>query len=364
MRKKAATWLVGIALVLGGIGFLVRSGSLQDYLSRVTPAPTQAQETRVQGVSVEAQKVKIGEVIEDIRAVGSLQPNESVAIAPEIAGRIASIPFGEGVRVNEGDILVELDPVILKAELDKARSDLTLASANRERATTLADQGSGTTRARDETNAAWRAAQVALALAEARLQKTTLRSPFSGVVGLRAVSPGAFVAPGQRIFDLVQVDPLKVDFRVSELNAPRIRVGQVVLIEPDAAPDVSFQGKIYAIDRIIDVNGRAMRLRATVPNPDGKLSPGFFARLRVVTQTRPSAVIVPESAIFPLAGRTLVYKVVNGRAVQVDVVLGQRMPGEVEVREGLAPEDIVVLSGQQRLRNGVAVRIVKSATGT
>jgi membrane fusion protein (multidrug efflux system) len=133
MRKKAATWLVGIALVLGGIGFLVRSGSLQDYLSRVTPAPTQAQETRSQGVSVEAEKVKIGEVIEDIRAVGSLQPNESVAIAPEIAGRIASIPFGEGVRVNEGDILVELDPVILKAELDKARSDLTLASANRQR---------------------------------------------------------------------------------------------------------------------------------------------------------------------------------------------------------------------------------------
>jgi membrane fusion protein (multidrug efflux system) len=151
---------------------------------------------------------------------------------------------------------------------------------------------------------------------------------------------------------------------MSELNAPRIRVGQVVLIEPDAAPDVSFQGKIYAIDPIIDVNGRAMRLRATVPNPDGKLSPGFFARLRVVTQTRSNAVIVPESAIFPLAGRTLVYKVVNGRAVQVDVVLGQRMPGEVEVREGLAPEDIVVLSGQQRLRNGVAVRIVKSATGT
>lgn len=129
----------------GAVCFLVRSGSLQDYLYNVTPAPIQAQEARSQGISVEAEKVKIGEVIEDIRPVGSLQPNESVAVASEIAGRIASIPFGEGVRVNEGDILVELDPVILKAELDKAHSDLTLATANRQRATTLAKQSSRTT---------------------------------------------------------------------------------------------------------------------------------------------------------------------------------------------------------------------------
>lgn len=360
MRVKAIVWLAGLALVVGAGGFLARD----NYLGKMTPAPTQAQENRAQGVAVEAARVSIGEVLEDIRAVGSLQPNESVAIAPEIAGRIASIPFGEGVRVKEGDILIELDPVILRAELDKARSDLTLATANRTRADTLAERGSGTTRARDEANAAYSAAQVALSLAEARLQKSTLQAPFSGVLGLRAVSPGAYVAPGQRIFDLVQVDPLKVDFRVPEMNAQKIRVGQTVLISPDAAADETYEGKIYAIDPLIDVNGRAIRLRANVPNPDGRLSPGFFARLRVVTERRPNAVIVPESAIFPLAGRTLVYKVVNGRAVQTDVVLGQRMPGQVEVREGLKADDLVVTSGQQRLRDGVVVRVVQNATGT
>ncbi|MFN3892344.1 MAG: efflux RND transporter periplasmic adaptor subunit [Beijerinckiaceae bacterium] len=359
MGKKAILWLAGLALIAGGGGFLARA----NYLSKVTPAPTQAQETRPLGVAVEATKVSVGEVIEDIRAVGTLQPNESVAVAPEIAGRIASIPFGEGVRVKEGDVLVELDPVILRAELDKARSDLTLATANRLRADTLAERGSGTTRARDEANAAYRAAQVALALAEARLQKSTLQAPFSGVLGLRAVSPGAYVAPGQRIFDLVQVDPLKVDFRVPELNASKVRVGQTVLISPDAALDEVTEGKIYAIDPLVDVNGRAIRMRATVPNPDGKLSPGFFARLRVVTERRQNAIIVPESAIFPVAGRTLVYRVVNGRAVQTDVVLGQRMPGQVEVREGLTADDVVVTSGQQRLRDGIAVRIVETARG-
>ena len=279
-------------------------------------------------------------MIDDIRAVGNLQPNEFVVIAPEIAGRIASIAFGEGAKVKEGAVLVELDPVILKADLDKARSDVTLASANRERAETLAERGSGTNRARDEANAAYRAAQVNLALAEARLSKSTLIAPFSGVMGLRAVSPGAYVAPGQRIVELVQVDPLKVDFRVPENNAPKVRVGQTVLIASDASPDGVYEGKIYAIDPLIDVNGRAIRLRANVPNADGKLSPGFFARLRVVTERRPNAILVPESAIFPLGGRTLVYKVVDGKAVQQDVTLGQRMPGQVEVREGLKPGDV------------------------
>jgi membrane fusion protein, multidrug efflux system len=362
MRKKAAIWLVVIAIAVGAGGFVAQS----NYLTKASsaPTPTRAQESRPQGVAVEAVKVKVGEVIDDIRAVGTLQPNEAIAVAPEIAGRILAIPFGEGVTVKQGDVLVELDPVILKAELDKAQSDLTLATANRQRAETLAERGSGTTRARDEANASYRAAQVALSLAEARLQKSTLQAPFSGVLGLRAVSPGAYVAPGQRIFDLVQVDPLKVDFRVPELSANKVRVGQTVLISPDAAIEEAFEGKIYAIDPLIDVNGRAIRLRAHVPNPDRKLSPGFFARLRVVTERRPNAIIVPESAIFPLAGRTLVYKVEKGRAVQVDVVLGQRIPGEVEVREGLKPDDVVITSGQQRLRNGVAVRIIQNAPGT
>ncbi|MBX9760502.1 MAG: efflux RND transporter periplasmic adaptor subunit [Beijerinckiaceae bacterium] len=360
MSGKGIVWLTGIVLLAAGGGFIVHS----NYLSHVAPARPQAQENRSQAVAVEAAKVTIGEVIEDIRAVGNLQPNESVIIAPEIAGRIASIGFGEGAQVKEGAILVELDPVILKADLDKARSDVKLATANRERAETLAERGSGTNRARDEANAAYRAAQVSVALAEARLSKSTLTAPFEGVVGLRAVSPGAYVAPGQRIVELVQVNPLKVDFRVPENNAPKVRVGQTVLIASDASPDGVYEGKIYAIDPLIDVNGRAIRLRANVPNADGKLSPGFFARLRVVTERRPNAILIPESSIFPLGGRTLVYKVVDGKAVQQEVVLGQRMPGQVEVREGLKPDDLIITSGQQRLRNGMAVRIVTATQGT
>jgi membrane fusion protein (multidrug efflux system) len=252
---------------------------------------------------------------------------------------------------------------MLKAELDKARSDLALAQANRERALTLAQHGSGTHRSRDEAQAAHQAAQANLALAEARLQKATLTAPLAGIVGLRTVSTGAYVVPDQRIVELVDVDPLKVDFRVAELNFAQLRVGQTILVSADAMPGVTFDGKIYAIDPIVDVNGRAIRLRAQVPNPDRRLSPGFFARIRIVIERRPNAVLVPESAIFPLDGKTLVYRVVNGRAVQTEVVLGQRLSGQVEVRQGLSSDDMVVRAGQQRLREGVPVQIVASRQG-
>lgn len=358
--QKRVSGLLALCFVIGVAAVVVYSVSPPN----ATPARPAAIEPRAQAIAIEAERVSVGEVIEDLRAVGNLQPNESVVIAPEIAGRIASIAFDEGARVEENAVLAELDPVILRADLEKARSDVMLATANRERADTLAERGSGTNRARDEANAAYRASQVALTLSEARLSKSVLTAPFSGIVGLRAVSPGAYVAPGQRIVELVQVDPLKVDFRVPEVSAPRVRVGQTVLITSDAAPDAVYEGRIYAIDPLVDVNGRAIRLRAHVPNPDSKLSPGFFARIRVVTDRRPNAIIIPESAIFPLGGRTLVYKVVDGRAVQQDVTLGQRMPGRVEVRDGLDADAVIVTSGQQRLRTGVTVRIVNATRGT
>lgn len=323
-----------------------------------------AQNQRSAGIAVEASPVSVDTVIEDIRAVGTLRPNESVVISAEISGRIASIRFREGESVKAGDVLVELDATILQAELDKVRSDAALAKANQERAMTLAQKGSGTQRTLDEAQAAHKAALANLALAEARLQKTALTAPLSGIVGLRTVSVGAYVTPGERIVELVETDPLKVDFRVPETNFAQLRIGQKILVAADAVPGVIFDGKIYAIDPIVDVNGRAIRLRAQVPNPDGRLSAGFFARIRIVIDQRPNAVLVPESAIFPLDGKTLVYRIVNGRAVQTEVVLGHRLPGQVEVRQGLSPNDTVIKAGQQRLRDGVQIQVVASPAGS
>lgn len=357
---KLRFWLIlaVLAAVIAGGGYWYVNAA-----AKKAPATGKAEAKGKAGparpVSVEVAGVTVDTVIEELQAVGTLQPNEAVTVAPEIAGRIERIAFTEGQAVKAGEVLVELDAAILKAELSKARSDLALAKANNERAVTLATQGMGTLRAKDEAQGAFQAAQANLELAEARLQKATLRAPLSGIVGLRAVSAGAYVAAGQRIVDLTSIHPLKLDFRVPELSLADVRKGQAVKVTVDALSGKAFEGEIYAIDPVVDVAGRAIRIRARVPNPRGELSPGLFARVQVTVGRRENALLIPESAVFAREEKTYVYRVVEGRAVRTAVVLGQRRPGFVEVREGLTREARVVTAGQQQVREGSQLQVAE-----
>ena len=312
--------------------------------------------------TVEAAPVTVDTVTRAINAVGSLKPNEAVVVSTEIAGRIARLPFAEGDKVSAGDTLVGLDAAILRAEVDKAQSTLTLAKANRSRAMTLAKQGTGTLRARDEAIAAYLEAEANLTLARARLAKATIKAPFSGVVGIRAVSVGAYVNPGERIVELADVDPIKVDFRVPALALIRLKPGMTIHVSVDAVPHRTFEGKIYVIDPIVNANGRAVRLQARIPNPDRTLSPGLFAGVRIVLDRHANAVLIPESAVFAEGDERYVYRIVDGRAIRTKIELGQRRPGQVEVRKGLDPESVVVTAGQQKIHDGSRVTIVKPKT--
>lgn len=315
------------------------------------------------GVAVETAAAVVDTVVEDIRAFGTLVANESVVISSEIPGRVARINFREAERVEAGQLLIALDAEILSAELARARSELALAAANQERAQTLARQGTGTLRARDEAEAAFHAARANLTLAEARLSKSVISAPFSGVVGFRAISVGAYVSPGDRIVELASIDPLKVEFRVSEVFLPHLRVGLPVRMTVDARPGEAINGEIVAVDPIVDVNGRAVRLRARVPNPDGLLLPGMFARIRIVMAERPLAVLVPEAAVFRDGDELFVYRVDSGKAVRTAVSIGQRLPGRVEVQSGIDRDAVVVTAGHQQLRDGARVEIVAGPGG-
>lgn len=355
-------WLIflAVALAIGAGAYLFVPG---------TPSPAERARAATgpaaeRGVAVEVQPVAVTTVVEDINAVGTLRPNESLFVAPEIPGRVARIRFDEGEKVEAGAALIELDASILRAEMAKARSDLALAKANYDRASTLASQGNASLRARDEGQAAFLAAQANLTLADARLQKATLMAPLSGVVGLRAVSVGAYVVPGEKIVELSDIETLKVDFRVPELRRATLRTGQRIMITADAVPGESFEGTIYALDPTVDVNGRAVRIRARVPNPDGRLSPGLFARIQIIVERRGDAVLVPESAVYAEAGKTYVFRVVDGRAQRVEVAIGQRRPGTVEIRAGLGPQDTVVTAGHLRLRNGSLVEVIRPQTSS
>lgn len=311
--------------------------------------------------TVEVARARQAKAANDIRAIGSLQSDEAVKLAPEIAGRISEIVFAEGRPVKQGDVIVKLDDALARAELAQAKARLDLASANNQRARTLSRSGNVTERTSDEAQAAYETATAERELAQARLDKHVLRAPFDGNAGVRTVSVGAFVTAGMPIVNIEKIDTLKVDFKVPELYLSTVTVRQQIEIQIDAIPGRTFTGEIYAINPLVDVNGRALQIRARLANIDQTLRPGLFARVIVKGLAEREVVMVPEAAILPRGGDTLVFRVENGQAFETRVKTGERKNGEVEILEGLLGEAVVVVAGQQKLRDGAAVEIVPAA---
>ncbi len=309
---------------------------------------------------VEVADVRLAKTTADIRAVGSLLSDEAVQIAPEVSGRIASIAFSEGEAVNQGDIVVKLDDSLAQAEVADAKARLTLSTNNNNRASALIRSGTVTARTRDEAVASFETGRTALALAETRVSKLTLRAPFNGYAGVRRVSAGAFVSAGTAIVNIEKIDVLKVAFKVPEIYLLAVQNGQSIELQVDAIPGRSFEGKIYAIDPLVDVNGRALEVRARVVNKDMVLRPGLFARVTVKGLVQQNVLMVPESALVPRGSESYVYRIANGKAAEQLVKLGQRLNGEVEILEGLDDKAAIVVAGQLKLRNGDAVEVIPS----
>jgi membrane fusion protein (multidrug efflux system) len=319
-------------------------------------------------VAVEAVPVRVGPAETSVDAVGTLVSNESVMLRPETTGRVASIAFTEGSAVRKGEILLELDSSIERAELAQAEAQRDLTQSNFERARELRRNNVGTQRALDEAAAALRTAQAQVDLARARLDKRRLAAPFDARAGLRKVSLGEYVTGGTDIVNLEQIDPLKVDFRVPELFLSGIEPRQRITLTVDAFPGESFQGVVRAIDPQIDRTGRAIVIRAEIDNRDGRLRPGLFARVRLTLAERAEALFIPEEAVQPQGDRHFVFKVVDGGEGQqvvrlTPVRLGSRKQGEVEVLEGLASGDVIVSAGLLKIRDGVPVRPVRPEEG-
>jgi len=308
---------------------------------------------------VEVARARAAAAATELQSVGTLASDEAVAIAAEVAGRIAEIGFKEGEPVKQGTVLVRFDDSLARADLSNVEANLRLAESNFQRATSLSQSGAGTQRSRDEAQAALDTGRAAVELARVRLDKTQIRAPFDGTVGLRTVSVGAYAQVGQELVNLEKIDTLKLDFRLPEMNLRDVSVGMSVEIRVDAFPDRRFEGRVYAIDPLIDVNGRALKIRARLENPGNVLRPGLFARVLVHGASRGDVVMVPEGAIVPRGGDVFVYRIDNGRVVQAKVTLGERRSGEVEILEGLAADASVVVAGHSRLRDGVEVEVVQ-----
>jgi len=363
--------LVLAALAGGAYWYFVKQGGTVAELTALVrggaaPTPGGASAAKPGGpggmppTAVEAVPVKIGNVARTVTAVGSLLSNESVVIRPEMAGRISEIAFQEGQRVAKGTVLVRLDDSIARATLAQAQASIAFSRAELSRADQLVRQNTGPLRTREQAAAKLQADEASVQLAKAQLDKQVLTAPFDGVLGLRKVSVGDYMQAGKDIVNIEAIDTLKLDFRVPEMFLSAVRIGQTLKVSVDAFAGRSFDGQVYAIDPLIDVNGRAVVIRARVANPDGALRPGLFARVALTLTVVPDAVLIPEQAIVAFGKEQFVFKVVEGKVAQTKVVLGERRNAEVEITQGLKPGDVVVTAGQLKIRDGVPVAVVNN----
>ena len=438
-------------------------------------------------VGVELVNVKKMLLRDDAEAVGTLRSRQNVMMRPEVAGRILSLGFGDGARVNVGQVLVQLDDTLQRAEVQQSLAQLSIARANHKRNQDLVSQNFVAQRVLDESAASLQVAEAQVSLSCARLERMRIVAPFSGVVGIRNINVGDFVKDGADLINLEDIGMLYVDYRLPERYQAKLAPGQIVELKIDALPGRLFKAKVEALDPLIEPNGRSIGMRAVLANgpgepiappggkkPDGSsaggpgkpgagpsasaasaaaqptnknpqtaspakpadgkpnkpsnssgassgngpvsgsfnspspqslgcppnqferarvapsgsnasgpLRPGMFARVSAVFAVKPDALVVPEEAIVPQGGKQFVIKAIPPSELpaqpasatasapeippgtqyvskRVEVKLGIRRGGQVEVTEGLNEGEPVVVAGQQRLqKDGTPLRVVE-----
>jgi len=320
---------------------------------------------------VDATVVRPGTVTERIRTNGTLRADESVELTAETAGKITDIRFEEGDRVDEGALLVQINDAELRAEkqllvqindaelrAEKQRLEhrLSLATDRAERQKQLLAEGGVSQEEYDATVNQVEVLRSELDLVEARIEKTQVRAPFDGIVGLRAVSEGTYLSPQTTITTLQRIDPIKIDFSVSEQYTSRVQSGQAVTFSVRNS-DQTLKGTVYAANTQVNADTRTLQLRARAPNPTKTLRPGMFADVTVTLGQITDAIVVPSFAVVPTLDGQRVFVAENGTAQPRNVSLGVRTDSTVQVTDGLSVRDTVITSGIQDLRTGLPIRI-------
>jgi membrane fusion protein, multidrug efflux system len=317
-------------------------------------------------VTVDVARVEVTRVVDDAQTVGSLRSRQGVMLRPEVSGRITQLNFRDGERVRKGQLLVQFDDQLQLAQVKQSQAELSIAQANQKRNQELLAQNFVSQRSLDESAANLEVAQAKLALAQATAARLKIVAPFAGIAGIRNVNVGDYLKDGADIVNLEDIDTVYVDYRLPERFQTQVRPGQKATVELDALPGRKFAAQVKAVDPLIDANGRSIGVRASIVNQKLLLRPGMFARVTTVFGVRETARVIPEEAIVPQSGKQYVIKLVpgpdrNGLVSQrVEVKVGIRRPGQVEILEGLKEGDTVVTAGQQRLqRDGSPVKVLE-----
>lgn len=290
-----------------------------------------------------------------IEALGTARANESVLVTAKVTETVVRVNFEDGDLVEAGHVLVDLSGRAELAGLEEAAAAYREAQQQFERSRQLTAQKLIPASQLDAQRATMEAARARLDATRARLDDRVITAPFAGVLGFRQVSPGTLVTPGTTIASLDDISVIKLDFAVPEAFLSALAPGQAISALSAAWPEREFTGEVRTVDSRVDPVTRAVTVRAELPNPERLLRPGMLLTLRIFQPER-QALVVPEIAVVQVARSAHVFRVAgDGTVEQVDVVLGARRAGEVEVVSGLAAGDRIVVDGTVKLRPGMRV---------
>ena len=299
-------------------------------------------------------------VAESISLVGSLLANEAVEIQSEIEGTILEIKFNEGDRVEKGQLLVQLDERKLSASVSEAEANFKLNKANYDRAQQLFNDKLISKQEFDLAASTFQANEAALELKRQQLKDTRITAPFSGIVGARNVSPGQVIDKKTTITWLTDLDPVKLEVNVPERFITQLKVGQKIDLTVSSAGTNKVSGDVYFLSPAVDPATRTLLVKAKVPNAEARLKPGMLATLNLTLVQRDNAIVIPEAAIARVMDNDVaMIFTVNGSDVaeMKTVKLGVRLPGKVEILNGVEAGDRVIVEGLQKIGPGSKVKL-------
>lgn len=312
--------------------------------------------TPVEIVVVESQTV-----VDRFEALGTIEAENAVSIVSEIDAVVEQLPFREGETIKKGALIAQLDDSQLAAELKRAEALRDQNQANYNRMKSVVDQGAGSAQDLDDALANLKVANANLGLAKARFDKTRILAPFSGSIGARRVSPGAFLRTGQIITDLAQIDRLRINFSAPERYLSKLKRGAKVNVSTTAYPGTELQGEIDVIDPVLDAVTRSARIIAVMANPGERFKPGMSANISAVLNQRENALTIPNEAVFVNGDQSFVFIIKqDSTVVKAAITLGARLADVVEVLSGLSTGSKIVKAGHQKLFDGAKVQPVSS----
>ena len=309
-------------------------------------------------VQVEVMKILPSRLENKVVVTGSIQANESLELKSESGGKITRIHFQEGKAVKKGELLVEVNDEEILAQLQKEKYNVKLNQDIEFRQRKLLEKDAISREEYDNVLNRLNTTKADVKLLEAQLEKTKVRAPFDGFIGLRYVSEGTLVTTSTPIATLYNISPAKVEFSIPSRYSTQVQSGQRIkfMVERDT---VAFEGAVYAIEPQIELNTRTLKIRALADNVKGQLLPGQFVRVELIFGTSNNAILVPTEAVVPELNRHKVYVADHGKAREVVVETGIRTNRDMEIVSGLELGDTLITTGILQLRQGVDLQIVK-----